>query len=58
MAQAVAIVRKNPQIDMLIWFLLRDDRRVAQGWQSGLMTVGREEESPHFATFSRLARHH
>ena len=31
-------MRKNPRIDMLIWFLLRDDRRVAQGWQSGLIT--------------------
>ena len=56
MAQAVAIVRKNPRIDMLIWFLLRDDRRVAQGWQSGLITSGGKRK-PAFATFSRLARH-
>jgi Glycosyl hydrolase catalytic core len=57
LAQAVAIMRKNPRIDMLIWFLLRDDRRVAQGWQSGLLTAGGKRK-PAFATFSRLARHH
>ena len=40
MAQAFAIVRKNPRIDMMIWFLLRDDRRDRQGWQSGFFTAG------------------
>jgi hypothetical protein len=57
LAQAVSIVRKNPKIDMLIWFLLRDDRRVAAGWQSGFVTVSGKRK-PAFATFSRLARHH
>ena len=52
-----SMVRKNPRIDMLIWFLLRDDRRVAQGWQSGLITSGGKRK-PAFATFRRLARHH
>jgi len=56
MAQAVAKMRKNPRIDMVIWFLLRDDRRVAAGWQSGLLTTGGKKK-PAFATFSRLARH-
>ena len=33
--EAVAIARKNPGIDMLVWFLLKDDP-VLSGWQSGL----------------------
>jgi hypothetical protein len=57
MAQAVAIVRKNPRIDMMIWFLLRDDRRVAAGWQSGVVTRSGKKK-PAFGTFSRLARKH
>ncbi len=56
LAQAVAIVRKNPKIDMLVWFLLRDDRRVLAGWQSGFVAVAGKKK-PAFATFSRLARH-
>ena len=36
--QAVGIARRNPRIDMLVWFLLRDESRLA-GWQSGLMTA-------------------
>jgi hypothetical protein len=36
--QAVQIARKNPSIDMLIWFLLRDEKAIG-GWQSGLMTA-------------------
>ncbi len=36
--QAVGIARRNPRIDMLVWFLLRDENRLA-GWQSGLMTA-------------------
>jgi hypothetical protein len=56
LAEAVAIARKNPKIDMLVWFLLRDDRRIAKGWQSGLVTVSGKKK-PAFSTFSRLARH-
>jgi hypothetical protein len=55
MAQAVAIVRKNPRIDVLVWFLLRDDRRVANGWQSGVVTVGGKKK-PAYKTFGRLSR--
>ena len=57
MSQAVAKVRKTPKIDMLVWFLLRDDRRIANGWQSGLVTA-RGKKKPAYATFSRLARLH
>jgi hypothetical protein len=37
--QAYAIARKNPRIDMMLWFLLKDEKRAA-GWQSGLLTAG------------------
>jgi hypothetical protein len=57
LSQAVAIARKNPRIDMLVWFLLRDDRRIVKGWQSGLMTMSGRKK-PAFSTFGRLARHH
>ena len=38
MKQAFAIARKNPRIQMMIWFLLKDEP-VLGGWQSGLMTA-------------------
>jgi len=38
LSQAVAIARRNPGIDMLVWFLLKDDP-VLSGWQSGLETA-------------------
>jgi hypothetical protein len=36
--QAYAIARANPRIDMLLWFLVRDQPEIG-GWQSGLETV-------------------
>ena len=51
--QAVKIARRNPRIDMLVWFLLRDEKRIA-GWQSGLMTATMVRK-PSFAAF-RSAR--
>jgi hypothetical protein len=52
LTQAYAIARRNPRIDMMIWFLLRDQPDLS-GWQSGLMTVdGRRK--PAYAAFSRL----
>jgi Glycosyl hydrolase catalytic core len=38
LTQAVSYARKHPQIDLFLWFLLRDEGRIG-GWQSGLMTV-------------------
>jgi Glycosyl hydrolase catalytic core len=38
MKQAFAIARKNPRIDMMLWFLIRDERAVGN-WQSGLETA-------------------
>jgi hypothetical protein len=57
LAQAYAIVKKNPKIDLLTWFLLRDDRRVSAGWQSGLMSA-KGKKKPAFAMFARLAKRH
>ena len=53
LTQAVAIARRNPGIDMLVWFLLKDDP-VLSGWQSGLETAtGRQK--PSFAAFRHAA---
>ena len=46
---AYGIALANPKIEMLIWFLIKDERRpganLAQGWQSGLMTAGGKKKS-------------
>jgi hypothetical protein len=52
LTQAFAIARKNPRIDMMLWFLLKDEPTVA-GWQSGLITAGGVKK-PSFAAFQRL----
>jgi hypothetical protein len=50
--QAYAIARANPRIDMLLWFLLKDDT-ASGGWQSGLMTAtGRHK--PSFIQYQRI----
>lgn len=36
--QAYAIARANPRIDLMLWFLVRDQPQLG-GWQSGLETV-------------------
>ena len=36
---AYAIARKNPRIDMMLWYLVKDEPSIG-GWQSGLETVG------------------
>jgi Glycosyl hydrolase catalytic core len=35
--QALALARKTRRVDMFIWFLIRDERRLS-GWQSGVVT--------------------
>jgi hypothetical protein len=50
--EAYAIARANPRIDMLLWFLLRDDT-AAGGWQSGLMTAGGKRK-PSFIQYQRI----
>jgi hypothetical protein len=45
MKQAYAMARKNPRIDMMLWFLVKDEPSLG-GWQSGLTTVaGRKKPS-------------
>ena len=53
MKQAWAKLAANPRVDMMIWFLLRDEARVDAGWQSGLYTVGGARK-PSRETFERL----
>jgi hypothetical protein len=50
--QAYMIARRNPRIDMFLWFLLKDDSRAA-GWQSGLLTP-RGVKKPSFNVFRAL----
>ena len=51
--QAYAIARRNPRIDMMLWFLLRDEPNVSNGWQSGFFDV-RGRKKPSFTAFRRL----
>jgi hypothetical protein len=53
LTQAFSIVRANPRIDMMLWFMLRDDPNV-NGWQSGLITAGGKQK-PSFAAFESMA---
>jgi hypothetical protein len=50
--QAFGIARANPRIDLMLWFLLRDDPNL-NGWQSGLMTIAGKKK-PAFTAFQHL----
>jgi Glycosyl hydrolase catalytic core len=52
--QAFAIARKARRIEMLVWFLIRDERRLS-GWQSGVVSV-RGTRKPSFRAFQSLRR--
>jgi hypothetical protein len=52
LTQAFAIARKNPRIQLMLWFLLRDEPNIA-GWQSGLETVTGQKK-PAFSAFQHL----
>ena len=52
LTQAFGIAKKNPRIDMMLWFLLRDDPN-PNGWQSGLITA-RGAKKPAFKAFQLL----
>ena len=54
LTEAFAIARKNPRIDMMTWFLLKDQPDLS-GWQSGLMTVSGRRK-PAFSAFARLPK--
>jgi hypothetical protein len=51
--QAFGIARKNPRVDMMLWFLLRDEPQVS-GWQSGLISASGKKK-PSFTAFLRMA---
>ena len=51
LTQAATYARRHPQIDLFLWFLLRDEVRLG-GWQSGLMTVDGKRK-PSFSAFRR-----
>jgi hypothetical protein len=54
MREAYGIARRNPRIEMLLWFLARDEVR-ASGWQSGLVSAGGRRK-PSFYEFQELAK--
>jgi hypothetical protein len=37
MKQAWTKLKASPKVDMMIWFLLKDEERIGSGWQSGLI---------------------
>ena len=50
--QAWALARKNPRVDVFLWFLLQDEAPLGR-WQSGLVTVSGQRK-PAFAVFASL----
>jgi hypothetical protein len=54
LTQAYSIARKNPRIDMMLWFLIKDDSNLG-GWQSGLETV-RGKKKPAWNAFLKVPR--
>jgi hypothetical protein len=53
LTQAFAIARKNPRIDMMLWFLLKDESNLG-GWQSGLLT-STGKKKPAYNAFMKMA---
>jgi hypothetical protein len=53
MREAYGIARRNPRIEMMLWFLVRDEGRET-GWQSGLVSAAGRRK-PAFFEFQRLA---
>ena len=54
MKQAFTMARANPRIDMMLWFLVKDEPNIG-GWQSGLQTVTGKKK-PSWNTFLALPR--
>jgi hypothetical protein len=61
MNEAYALARRHTRIDMLVWFLVRDEPDLngsqpgSPGWQSGLITAGGKRKAS-YGTFARLPR--
>jgi hypothetical protein len=54
MKQAFAMARANPRVDMMLWFLIKDEPNIG-GWQSGLETVSGKKK-PSWNTFLGIPR--
>jgi hypothetical protein len=52
MREAYLRLKRDPRVDMFIWFLLRDETRVG-GWESGLYTSDWRAKTAH-STFGTL----
>ncbi|HEV2713460.1 MAG TPA: hypothetical protein VGU26_10225 [Gaiellaceae bacterium] len=52
--QAYAIARRTKRVDMMVWFLIRDERRLS-GWQSGVVSASGKRK-PSFRAFQTLRR--
>jgi len=52
LTQAFAIARRNPRIQLMLWFLLRDEPNLS-GWQSGLETTAGKKK-PSYSAFQHL----
>jgi hypothetical protein len=50
-----AVARANPRIDMMIWFLLKDEARIPNGWQSGFYTASGRRK-PSWLAFKRMRK--
>ena len=55
LTQAFAIARANPRVDMMIWFLVKDEARIGNGWQSGLYTASGRRK-PSWQAFRRMRK--
>jgi hypothetical protein len=54
LTQSYAIARANPRIDMMLWFLVRDDP-TKNGWKSGLATATGKKK-PAWAAYVKVPR--
>jgi hypothetical protein len=50
--EAFRVARRTRRIDMLVWFLIRDEKRLS-GWQSGVVSV-KGKRKPAFRAFQKL----
>jgi hypothetical protein len=59
--EAFALARRNPRIDMMLWFLLRDEPNISGGWQSGFYDI-QGHRKPSYNAFRSVGlaatRHH
>jgi hypothetical protein len=55
LSQAYAVARANPRIDMMIWFLVKDEARIGNGWQSGFYTANGRRK-PSWQAFRRMPK--